>query len=80
MSTSSISLTDALRMFRMKNSEELSAFLHASTQRFSERGVEWYINGDRVFINKIVKKDHQIDTDAVIRKLLEYSYEIETHI
>lgn len=31
-------------------------------------------------ISKGVKKENQIDTDAVIKKLIEYSHDIETNI
>lgn len=64
----------------MNSQTELTAFLQQTAVRSEQRGVQWIVLGDTVEIRKTQKMDHQINTDAVIQKLIEYSHEIETQI
>lgn len=75
----SVSLKEALRMFKFQSPEELKAFFHQTAERSESRGVQWSVQGDQVLISKGEKKDNQIDTDAVIKKLLDYVHNIETN-
>lgn len=64
----------------MGSAAELENFLQQTSVRSEQRGVQWVVTGDTVEIRKTQKMDNQIDTDAVIQKLIEYSHEIETQI
>lgn len=66
-------------MFKFQKPDELRDFFEHTAERSQSRGIQWSIQGDEVIITKGEKKDNQIDTDAVIKKLLDYVHNIETN-
>ena len=66
-------------MFKFQKPDELRDFFEQTAERSQSRGIQWSIQGDEVIITKGEKKDNQIDTDAVIKKLLDYVHNIETN-
>ena len=79
-SAEAISARDAQRLFRLEGPSQLQTFLDSTRDSARQRGVQWELQGDKVVVSKGSKLDNQIDTNAVIQKLLEYAHNIETNI
>jgi hypothetical protein len=79
-STSSIPIKEALRILRFNSLDELKGLISANRESALSRNSEWKLEGDKLVIQKNKKQDIQINSDQVIKKLLDYAHDIETNI
>jgi hypothetical protein len=79
-STQSIPIKEALRILRFNSLDELKALISFNRESSLGRNSEWRLEGDQLLIQKHKKQDIQINSEQVIKKLLDYAHDIETNI